>query len=398
MRKNVYRIDEICEIKSGKRLPKNCDFAQHVTAFPYIRGRDIKNGKINTENLFFIEEDVHLKIKKYIIETDDIALTIVGSVGDVAYATDSTNGYHLTENAVRLTKFKDFVNSKYLFYVLNQRQYYNYMQLIAGAAAQPKLGIYKVERIRVELPNIYTQQRIASILSAYDDLIENNNRRIKILEQMAENLYKEWFVRFRFPGHESVKMKDGSPCGWVLSSSQTCMHRPETWHYGMFAELNRFVRGKNITSANMSNGDIPVISAGIEPSGYHNQCNVIGKSLTISSSGANAGYLKYHQSDIWAADCSYCQDEKKLWFIYNALNFLQPVIRNLQIGAAQPHVYPKHINKINTIIPDDKTIDAYCTQVEPIYQQIFILKAKNRNLTKQRDMLLPRLMSGKLEV
>lgn len=394
----VYRIAELCEIKSGKRLPKNCDFSPYVTNFPYIRGRDIKNGKINTEDLLFIEEDVHHKIKKYIIETNDIALTIVGSVGDVGYATEAVNGFNLTENAVRLTNFKKNVYGKYLFYVLNQKQYYDYMQLIAGAAAQPKLGIYKIERIKVELPEISTQRRISSILSAYDELIENNNKRIKILEQMAENLYKEWFVRFRFPGYERVKMKDASPCGWVLSTSQTCMHSPETWHYGMFAELNRFVRGKNITSVEMSNGDIPVISAGIEPSGFHNQCNVRGKSLTISSSGANAGYLKYHQSDIWAADCSYCQDEKKLWFIYNALNFLQPVIRNLQIGAAQPHVYPKHINKINTIIPDDKIIDAYCTQVEPIYQQIFTLKEKNKNLTKQRDLLLPRLMSGKLEV
>ena len=255
-----------------------------------------------------------------------------------------------------------------------------------------------LNNINIEYRTLAVQKRIASILSAYDDLIENNNKRIKILEKMAENLYKEWFVRFRFPGYENVKMKEDTPCGWVLSSSQTSMHRPETWHYGMFAELNRFVRGKNITSAEMSNGDIPVISAGIEQSGYHNQSNVRGTSITISSSGANAGYLKYHQSDIWAADCSYCQDKKKLWFLYNALNFLQPVIRNLQIGAAQPHVYPKHINKINTIIPDDKIINAYCTQVGPIYQQIFSLREKNKNLTKQRDLLLPRLMSGKLEV
>ena len=97
-------------------------------------------------------------------------------------------------------------------------------------------------------------------------------------------------------------------------------------------------------------------------------------------------------------DCSYCQDDKKLWFIYNALKFLQPVISNMQVGAAQPHVYPKNINRLCTIIPDDDTIQAYCDKVEPIYEQIKLLKDKNANLTKQRDMLLPRLMSGKLEV
>ena len=399
MKKVAYKLEELCDIKSGKRLPANCDFSPVVTDFPYIRARDIKGGKISVDDLVYIEQDVQAKISKYIIETGDIAITIVGaSVGDIGFADEVVHGYNLTENAVRLTQFNDKVYNKYLFYTLFQRQYRAYMQLIAGAAAQPKLGIYKIRNIRVELPDRDIQVKISSILSTYDDLIENNNKRIKILEKMAENLYKEWFVRFRFPGHENVKMKEGSPCGWVLSSSQTSMHRPETWHFGMFAELNRFVRGKNITSAEMNNGDIPVISAGIEQSGYHDQCNVRGSSITISSSGANAGYLKYHQSDIWAADCSYCQDKKKLWFLYNALNFLQPVIRNLQIGAAQPHVYPKHINKINTIIPDDKIINAYCTQVGPIYQQIFSLREKNKNLTKQRDLLLPRLMSGKLEV
>ena len=105
--------------------------------------------------------------------------------------------------------------------------------------------------------------------------------------------------------------------------------------------------------------------------------------MTISASGANAGYLLYHLDDILAADCSYYQDENKLWFVYNTLLFLQPVISNLQCGAAQPHVYPKNINKIPVIIPEKSIMELYCEQVAPIYQ---------------RDLLLPRLMSGKLEV
>lgn len=148
----------------------------------------------------------------------------------------------------------------------------------------------------------------------------------------------------------------------------------------------------------MVEGVIPVISAGIEPSGYHCSYNVEGKSLTISSSGANAGYLQCHFTSIWAADCSYCQDKNQLWFIFNALKFLQPVISNMQVGSAQPHVYPKHINKLCTILPNEELIAKYCKMVEPIYEQISILQEKNKNLTKQRDKLLPRLMSGKLEV
>lgn len=398
MEYSVFRIRDICEIKSGKRLPAEADFVDYKTNRPYIRARDIKDGKIKADNLAYIEDSVQSKIKKYIINSGDIAITIVGaSVGDVGFALDEVNGFNLTENAVRLTEFRDMVDSRFLSHLLYQKQYHDYMQLIAGAAAQPKLGIYKIQRIKVQLPDITVQNRIADILSAYDELIENNNKRIKILEQMAENLYKEWFVRFRFPGHETAGFENGIPKGWALSTECNSII-PKGWHYGEFGELGKFVRGKNITSAEMIEGEVPVISAGLEPSGYHNEANVRGKSLTISASGANAGYMKYNLDDIWAADCSYYQSEKYLWFAYSTLKFLQPVISNLQCGAAQPHVHPKQINRLSVIIPSADMIHKYCNAVECSFEEIKMLKKKNDNLTRQRDLLLPRLMSGKLEV
>ena len=148
----------------------------------------------------------------------------------------------------------------------------------------------------------------------------------------------------------------------------------------------------------MIEGEIPVISAGLQPSGYHNQANVHGRSLTISASGANAGYLQYNLSDIWAADCSYYQNDKNLWFVYCTLKFLQPVISNLQCGAAQPHVYPKNINRLCVLRPTKELIEKFNKTVEPFFDEIELLKKKNDNLIKQRDLLLPRLMSGKLEV
>lgn len=398
MKKDIYKIVDICEIKSGKRLPKDTDFADYKTDYPYIRARDIKNGKINTDALVYLEQNVQEKIKRYIINSGDIAITIVGaSVGDVGYASENVDGYNLTENAVRLTNFSENVNSKYLFYLLYQKQYWNYMQLIAGAAAQPKLGIYKVQRIKVELPSIEIQNKISAVLSSYDELIENNNKRIKLLEQMAENLYMEWFVRFRFPGYETITLEEKRPFGWIVS---TCENPkiPSCFEYCEFGEIGSFVRGRNITAAEMVDGEIPVISAGLQPSGYHNQANVKGRSLTISASGANAGYLQYNLSDIWAADCSYYQNEKNLWFVYCTLKFLQPVISNLQCGAAQPHVYPKNINKLCVLKPTDELIVKFNQTVGPFFDEIETLKKKNDNLIKQRDLLLPRLMSGKLEV
>ena len=380
----VYKIENICDIKSGKRIPLGFDFVIHETQHPYIRARDNKNGRINTDDLIYLDDSTFAKIKKYIIEENDIAITIVGaSIGDIGFATKEVNGFNLTENAVRLTNFKDNVSSQYLFYLLVQNQYKEFMQTIAGGAAQPKLGIYKIQRIKVQLPPLPTQQKIASILSAYDNLIQNYKKQIEALQTAASELYKEWVVRFRFPGYQTTKFENGIPEGWkvVLAS-----------------ELGEFVRGKNITAEEMQEGMIPVISAGIEPSGFHNQSNVKGVSLTISNSGANAGYLQINYSNIWAADCSYCNSAKHIYFYYELLNNMRVVLFNLQKGAAQPHVYAKDINKMKIILPPSELIETANKKIKLMHEKIYSLQQQITNLTQQRDLLLPRLMSGKLEV
>ena len=398
MEKKVFRLNEICQIKSGKRIPKGMDYVTYQTNHPYIRARDIKSGNILTEELVYIEDKVYEKIKKYIIQKGDIAITVAGSVGDTGYANEIVDGYNLTENAVRLTNFTEAVDSKFLHYILMQKHYYDYMQLIAGAAAQPKLGIYKIQKIRVILPKVSIQKRIADILTTYDNLIENNNKRIKLLEQMAESLYKEWFVRFRFPGYEDTEFEEKKPRGWQVGTEDKKHFAPTIFRYDELGIIGSFIRGKNITAAQMIEGNIPVISAGLKPSGYHNQANVFGENLTISASGANAGYLQYNLNDIWAADCSYYQDNTTIWFVYNTLKYLQPVISNLQCGAAQPHVYPKNINRLCILIPTEELIHKYNDFVKPYYDEIKVLNQYNQLLTQQRDMLLPRLMNGKLEV
>ena len=199
-------------------------------------------------------------------------------------------------------------------------------------------------------------------------------------------------------GYENVEFKEKKPRGWQVGTEDKKHFVPITFKYDEFENIGSFVRGKNITAAKMVKGDIPVISAGLQPSGYHNKANVYGANLTISASGANSGYLKYNMTDVWAADCSYYQDDATIWFVYNTLKYLQPVISNLQCGAAQPHVYPKNLNKLYVLIPTEELINKYNNFVKPYYDEIKILNQHNQLLIKQRDMLLPRLMSGKLEV
>ena len=252
-------------------------------------------------------------------------------------------------------------------------------------ASIPSMTQKTYNKIKVFLPSLPTQQKISSILSSYDRLIENNTRRIRLLEQMAENLYKEWFVRFRFPEHEKVEMVNGLLKGWKINSLK---------------EICEFKRGRNITSAEMCDGIIQVISAGVAPSGYHNKANVHGVSVTMSSSGANAGYISIHYDDIWAADCSYISEKETedIYYVYELLNNIRQVINNFQIGAAQPHVYPKDINRIKTCVPPKELRIKANTNLSKIHKEIHKLYKQNQLLTHQRDLLLPRLMSGKLEV
>lgn len=272
-------------------------------------------------------------------------------------------------------------NNRYFAYKLSLAK----LGRFSGQAAQPGLSVTKLLRLKFEMPSRQYQDRVASILSTYDSLIENNTKRIRLLEKMAEKLYKEWFVRFRFPGHENVKMVNGLPNGWKK---------------GALSDVCEFKRGKNITSSEMKDGTIPVISAGITPSGFHSHANVYGISVTMSSSGANAGYIAVHYSDIWAADCSYIEEASTpyIYYVYELLNNIRSIINNFQRGAAQPHVYPRDINRIKMIVPSEDIRKKANEKIGVIHCQIDILQRQNSLLARQRDLLLPRLMSGKLEV
>lgn len=305
--------------------------------------------------------------------------------GKMAVAKIASKGLGSTELFV--FRSKDGVTDEEFVYYLLKQQYIRNLAAnsMTGASGRQRADLKFIKRIKIQLPNLDVQHRIASILSTYDTLIENNTKRIRLLEKMAENLYKEWFVRFRFPGHENVEMENGLPKGWKR---------------GSLSDVCEFKRGKNITSSEMQEGNVPVISAGLEPSGYHSCSNVRGVNVTMSSSGANAGYIAIHYSDIWAADCSYIEESTtgNIYYVYELLNNIRTVINNFQRGAAQPHVYPKDVNRIKLILPSEDLMEKANDRLKMMHKEIHNLQKQNSLLARQQDLLLPRLMSGKLEV
>lgn len=380
METTTYKISDIGEVVGGG-TPSTANSDFWGGDIPWISPKDLTGYKsvyISHGESFLTKTG--LKSGTKLLPKGTVLFSSRAPIGYVAIA---SNPICTNQGFKSIICNKEIINPLFLYYYIKGNL--DYIKLFGTGATFPEISGAAMRKIKVQIPTLPTQQKIASILSSYDRLIENNTRRIRLLEQMAENLYKEWFVRFRFPEHENVEIVNGLPKGWKINSLK---------------EICEFKRGRNITSAEMCDGVIQVISAGVAPSGYHNKANVHGVSVTMSSSGANAGYISIHYDDIWAADCSYISEKetKDIYYVYELLNNIRQVINNFQIGAAQPHVYPKDINRIKTCVPPKELRIKANTNLSKIHKEIHKLYKQNQLLTHQRDLLLPRLMSGKLEV
>lgn len=311
--------------------------------------------------------------------------------GNIIYSTVRPNQKHYGyidkqyDNLLVSTGFvvidvdEDIADGKYFYYWLTQEKNTNYLQTIAEntVATYPSIAPKDIENMFIELPLIDVQRKIAKILSNYDDLIDNNNKRIKILEDMAQKIYKEWFIDFKYPGHETATFKD--------------------------TELGKLVmpkKGKNITKATIKEGNIPVVAGGLEPAYYHSVANTIAPVITISASGANAGYVKLYYEDVWASDCSYIDNQMTpyVYYFYLYLKYNQIKITNLQKGAAQPHVYPQDLATLKMKDISEKVIKQFNLIVTPFFEEIKNITSKNKVLKHTRDLLLPRLISGEIDV
>lgn len=282
-------------------------------------------------------------------------------------------------------------NSRFIGHIIQSQAYKNFIQKNLSGSAQPQANAQILGSYELFLPCKETQTRIASVLSAYDDLIENNEKRIKILEEMAQLLYTEWFVKFKFPGHEKVKMVDsGTEYGMV----------PEGWEVRKLGDKLNVSKGRNITRSTIIDGTIPVVAGGLSPAYYHDTSNACNPVITVSASGANAGFVNLYQEDIWASDCSYI-DQKTTPFVYFYYLFFknkQVEITKMQRGSAQPHVYPKDLMQLTILNTPDELLCEFERKAQIIFVIVKILKKQNKKLSKMRDLLIPQLVTGKREI
>lgn len=190
-------IEDIAEVKSGKRLPKGNELVEHRTEFPYIRLVDVSNGRVDSENLKFLLPKTQEKISRYIVDTDDICLAIVGhTIGMVFYIDSKWSGVNLTENAARITNVSSDFNPRYIYYYLNSSIGQNEIISRKVGSAQGKLPLYNIKSLEIpKVPRAY-QDNVVQILDKIDSKIELNKKTNNTLEQMAQALFKSWFVDF----------------------------------------------------------------------------------------------------------------------------------------------------------------------------------------------------------
>lgn len=386
MRYTIGQLAEIIDGDRGKNYPKQDEFYPQGYCLFLNTGNVTKEGLIFEENQFIMKEKDEA-LRKGKLKRGDIVYTTRGTVGNAGYYNSSVpyENVRINSGMVILRSNGEIVDARFLYQILKSEYYRPYFKQYCTGSAQPQLPIKNFSQIYLNVPDIKTQHRIADILSVYDDLIENNQRQIKLLEEAAQRLYKEWFVNLRFPGHENTKIVDGVP---------------EGWHRGTVGRIAEFKRGRTITKAQVKGGNVPVVAGGLEPAYYHNVANTKAPVITISASGANAGFVRLYGVDVFASDCSFVDGlgTESLFFVYEFLKESKVSIDQLQKGSAQPHVYAKDINAMKITIPEKEYLERFDRYAKVYFNKIKTLQGQNDRLKTARDLLLPKLMSGEVEV
>ena len=299
------------------------------------------------------------------------------------------------------------IYSKFLYYQLSQNRFFDFMMAGANGTKMPRGNKKSIPNFEFLLPPLQTQKYISEILSAYDDLIENNLKRIKLLEQAAQNIYKEWFVNMRFPGHENkpIDRETGLPEGWkekelsnLVSFLGGFAFKSKTYvNNGRFRVITIKNVGDKIFNTSVGNFVDEI------PPKLKEHCFISEGDILLSLTG-NVGRscIAFGENNLLNQRVAKIKAVNNNWspYIYWMFNDrkLFSLMNNLATGSAQQNLSPIKLAKQNVIIPDELIIDSYCEKVNSFFNQIILLNKSIIKLKSARDILLPRLMNQTIEV
>lgn len=380
MKWETYKLKQLCS-EIVDCVNKTAPTSDVPTPYKMLRTSDIREGKINLENLNCVTKEVYEKwTRRGKLQKGDVIFTREAPLGEVGLVREEKN-YFLGQRLVLFRANNKMCDGRFLMYSLLWHD--NKQAIISKGVGSTvaHLRVPECENIEIKVPDLDVQHRIADILSAYDDLIKNNQKQIKLLEEAARRLYKEWFVDLRFPGHENTKIVDGVPEGWSR---------------GLLKELISVNYGKDHKKA-PDDGNIPVYGSG----GLMRKCNkslFSGEAVLIPRKGS-LNNIMYVDETFWTVDTMFYATMKQphtavfVYFFVKAFDMY-----SMNIGAAVPSMTAKILDAMDVVIPDKETLEKFDKREKVYFNKIKTLHGQNERLKTARDLLLPKLMSGEVKV
>ena len=400
------RLGDVCEIKGGKRLPKGVNLITQKNSHPYIRVRDLGKSKTIELNSSYeyVDEITQKQIQRYITQKGDILISIVGTIGLIAIVGGSLDGANLTENCVKLVKL-DKIDSEYLYYYLKSPFGQQNISRGTVGAVQAKLPIKNIQDFSIICPELISdQRRIASILSSLDRKIELNNKINADLEEMAQAIFKNWFVDFE-------PFKDGK-----FVDSELGMI-PEGWKIGTLTDVIKLMPGgtpKTSEPLYWDNGTIPFFSPKdvngvycfttekhITETGL-NKCssNLYPKDTIFITCRGTVGKVCLAACDMAMNQSNYAIKAIDGYSQYYVFFLVKSVVERLikkSNGAVFSAITSKDFDE-KTLIPSQKAVEIFTNVIDGFFRRIFAIGTESSRLSLLRDTLLPRLMSGEIEI
>ena len=384
------KLGDVCQIidgDRGKNYPKNNEFFGSGYCLFLNTGNVTKEGFSFANNQFITKEKDEL-LRKGKIQRGDLILTTRGTIGNIAYYTNHIKYENVRINSgmVILRVNKENVDASFLYQLVRSKESRTYINSFCTGSAQPQLPIKNLSQICFEIPSLSTQHRIATILSRYDSLIENYQKQIKLLEEAAQRLYKEWFVDFHFPGYENAMIVDGVPEGWEKKKVGDM--------------ISKIQRTKQVTTNNyQASGKIPVIDQSRNYiAGYTDDAECLVRvTVPYIVFGDHTRILKYIPfSFAKGADGTQLIMSNDLERMPQTLFYNSLIEIDLSNYSYARHF--KYLKEEFVLLPSEYIARKYDSIVSRYYQSIQKSREQIRLLTEARDRLLPKLMSGEITV
>ena len=372
---------------------------------PVVMPKDIRHGRVDESDIARISEIKAQALSRHFLKPGSIVFPRRGEIGKCAYIDADQEGFLCGTGCIKIEPPEGTLRSKFLYYYLGLRQAVEWLERNAVGTTMLNLSTKILGGLNVPLFSTQTQDSIASTLSTYDDLIENNRRRIQVLERAARLLYKEWFVRLRFPGHEHVNVKDGVPEGWERRT---------------YAALFKFLGGFPFKSKTyQSEGKFGIVTIkNVHDAGFVTECPsrldsvpekvkeycVLDTGDILLSLTGNVGracivfgenYL-LNQRVAKVVGNTDIPRSFTCWTFSNETT--QKELENLAYGVAQLNLSPVKLGEREFLEPSPIVLELFGKIADPIFQQIITLNLEIVQLSQSRDLLLPRLMSGEIPI